>query len=516
MEYKDRGEFRLCEWRSDVYTETGVDYSLPDYNGDVRKVLYTEAKVRPSGNFENGENVDFLGIIVYNMVYSDSENKINSISFTSDYDFSVRCNSDNCVSSFADTQIAAYSVRLLGPRKLSAKATLSSRIIFENKESYHVSGTAFESGTPEVKSEDVNIAGATVSESLEREYAEEILRLDGRVADEVEVILTDAECVIESVNAENEGVQIKGSMLVSALVKCEGEPIQRTEKSLRIDESIPMLNAASAMRILPRVTVSSARCSINADESGCSVIANVIADLAVECYGNDCVSLITDAYRCDCDTKNEYGEYKFYELATAMNDKEDISSTVAREESETEGVREIICLGSSIKVNETSFEEGICNISGEVNYSGIGVGFDEKGNLSYQPFKQTVDFVKNVNINCQIGDKIKLIPSFNCTNASVTLDEDNIYMGCRAQMKLIVLAQRHIQVLNSSELVADGEYEQTGSVITVYYPESGETLFDIAKKFHTTVEKIAGDNSVKCASVSESDGGCGVKRLVIL
>ena len=70
MEYKNNGDFRVCQWRTDIYTETGADYSLPDYNGDVRKILFTEASVRPSGSFENGDNIGFSGIIVYNLIYS--------------------------------------------------------------------------------------------------------------------------------------------------------------------------------------------------------------------------------------------------------------------------------------------------------------------------------------------------------------------------------------------------------------------------------------------------------------
>ena len=143
MQYKQNAEITKCEWRTEIYTETGADYSLPDYNGDVRKILFTEAKVRPSGSFENGENIDFSGIIVYNLVYSDSENRINSVSFTSDYDQSVKCAEGSepiCV----DTVVSGFSVRLLGPRKLSAKATLNSKVLLARKESQSVDGSAFD------------------------------------------------------------------------------------------------------------------------------------------------------------------------------------------------------------------------------------------------------------------------------------------------------------------------------------------------------------------------------------
>lgn len=516
MEYKNNGDFRVCQWRTDIYTETGADYSLPDYNGDVRKILFTEASVRPSGSFENGDNIGFSGIIVYNLIYFDSENRVNSVSFTSDYDLSVKCDSDNYISSFIDTSVSNYSLRLLGPRKISAKATLSSRVAIEKSETPRISGSAFEcEKAPESQVISVDMATASASENVEREYAEELLRLEGIGADDIEIIYSNAECVIDSVTPEENGVGLKGNMRISALVRCEGEAMQTAEKSIRIDESIPFSQAVGAMKISPRVSVSSVRCSVNADETGCSVIANVIADLGAESYDNECVSLVTDAYRCDANTENEYGEYKFYELSTVVCEKEDFSSAADREGIDIENLREVICLGAVAKITGTETLEGVTHISGEIHYSGIASGVDEKGSLSYYPFKHMEEFEKDVNINCQNDQKIKIISSINCTDVSAVLDENKIYLTCRAQIRLVALLERCETVLTSSEIIAGEECVETGAKITVYYPEEGESIFNIAKKFRTTVEKITADNSASLAVSTDGDMAKKSKKLVI-
>ena len=41
-------EYTRMRRESDVYTESGADYSLPDYNGDIKKVLYTAAAGSPA------------------------------------------------------------------------------------------------------------------------------------------------------------------------------------------------------------------------------------------------------------------------------------------------------------------------------------------------------------------------------------------------------------------------------------------------------------------------------------
>ena len=68
----------------DVTAETGAEYLLPDYNGDVRRILYTSATPRPSGSFVGDGNVEYSGIVVYDVVYLDGDGVLSSVSFTSD------------------------------------------------------------------------------------------------------------------------------------------------------------------------------------------------------------------------------------------------------------------------------------------------------------------------------------------------------------------------------------------------------------------------------------------------
>ena len=41
--------------------------------------------------FAGGDEVEFSGIVVYNVVYLDAEGELCSAEFSSDYDYSVKC-----------------------------------------------------------------------------------------------------------------------------------------------------------------------------------------------------------------------------------------------------------------------------------------------------------------------------------------------------------------------------------------------------------------------------------------
>ena len=72
--------------------------------------------------------------------------------------------------------------------------------------------------------------------------------------------------------------------------------------------------------------------------------------------------------------------------------------------------------------------------------------------------------------------------------------------------------------LYSCESVEGGSFEKDQSTVTVYYPKTGESLFDIAKSYHTTPRKIAMDNKLSeraISSVGAPDSLSGVKKLLI-
>ena len=61
-------------------------------------------------------------------------------------------------------------------------------------------------------------------------------------------------------------------------------------------------------------------------------------------------------------------------------------------------------------------------------------------------------------------------------------------------------------------------YKSEGAKITVYYPTKNETLFSVAKRFHTSTVKVAKDNGITESVFSEENSGgslSGVKKLII-
>lgn len=500
----------------DVYTESQVDYVLPDYLGDVRKILFTDATLKPSGRFAGGEEVEFSGIVVYNLVYLDSEGELRSVEFTSDYDYSVKCNSDSYNDSVADTRVSNYAIRLVGPRKISAKVSLVGSVRLTENYCISTSGDAFDGGAPEIKMGSVKIRRSRPSSVAEREYAESVARLDGAILDEVSVVYSCAEATIDSVQPDEDSAVLKGRLRLWAVIKNGDEPAYGVEKLVDFEEKIDFEGISSAMSLIPDASVSSVKANVNADENGCEVVLSVIAELCLIGEENQNVELVLDGYLLDSPTENSYEEFAYTSLVDYVSVKNSHETEIERASLECEGLREVVFLTATPKVESVEEVDGVATISGEVRYSGVAselVG--EK--TGYTGIKFSAPFSTNVNINCQNSENLQLESSLRATNVSATVDQEKMYVSCCLDCALVVTKEEKTHIL--SEMNRCGECsEDKEARITVYYPTPGESLFEVSKRFRASMNKVAKDNDIT-ESVFSSDNPSGslsgVKRLII-
>ena len=517
MEIKTETSFKKNTKCADVYTESQADYSLPDYLCDVRKILFTDASLRPSGRFSGGDEVEFSGIVVYSVVYLDSENKLSSAEFTSDYDYSVKCSSEDYLDSVSDTRVSNYSIRLVGPRRISARSSLVGSVQISENGYISVSGSAFDGeSSPEISTKSVKIRNSSLSTLLEREYAEEVATLEGAIADEVSVIYSSAEASVDSLEKSDESVNVKGKLRMLSVIRNGDEPAYRVEKTVGFEESVDFDGLRPDMQLSPRLTVTSLKSNVNPTESGCEVVLSGIVEFCILGERNDEASLVLDGYLRSCSTENGYSDFSFTELVDCETVKGSHSAELDRADVESNSLHEIIFLTATPKIERIDKEDGRVNLIGEVRYSGVASEIID-GEISYINLKFSSPFVTNVNVSCQNDEKIQVEASVSAYNAGATLDANRLYASCTLESCVTVCEVKSEKVLTTMAKT-DGAEFSTFAGITVYYPTENDTLFSVAKRFHTSSLKVARDNDIS-ESVFASDNPegklVGIKKLLI-
>ena len=71
-----RFQMPLCE--RTVTTELSNDYTLPDYQPEIRRILKVIPSILPPAKYIGGNNAEFNGTIDYNMLYVGADGGIYS------------------------------------------------------------------------------------------------------------------------------------------------------------------------------------------------------------------------------------------------------------------------------------------------------------------------------------------------------------------------------------------------------------------------------------------------------
>ena len=509
-------EYLIGREISALRSESVGEYSLPDYNGDVKKVLLVKTKVFPSGKFVGEELLEFSGTVGYEVVYLDAENTVTHAEFSTDYDAAVRINAECYVDSDVKTSVSGCNIRLVGPRKISVKCMLDSDVVISERRSYCVGGDAFMDHEPETVTKCVNVLSASFAVGTSHEVKEDMLLLDGAIADEVEILLSDARTELDAVSLKDGSLEMVGRMKLDVLYRNGDERPRLVSRDLPYSAELSLEENVAADAVTARVETSSLTSSVTPTEEGVSIsVAASVAPRAVLKY-NSSLDLVGDAYLKERGSVNEYTDLAYTEHICTERSESRFEAKCPLSELGIESVGEVTYAEAVAKIDSLEHTAGGICVSGEIRFSGIECHTADECNIC-SPVKFSLPFKQNVKLNCQIHDNMRINHSADVGNIKIEMDENNITASCDLLVCLDVSAQKRQSCLGASYLT-DEEYTKDSSVVTVYYPDAGESLFGIAKRFHTSVDAIARDNrlseSVFAASQSPL-GASGVKRLII-
>ena len=497
--------------------ETGTEYSFPDYMGDIKKILSSRARCRDIGKLCADGVLEVNGVVEYDILYADSENKLTSITTSSDYTVSVPVGEDTYRDSLTSGRVNSFSLRVTGPRKLSMKSSVENDICITHDSELAPRGgaldgeSACERSTRVIKTENL-----LYGEVLEREYAEEAERLPELSGEELEIIGAGGNVRILEANAADGGVEIKGELILSAIVKAPGEPPFRVSKTIPILQTLEINGAERNMPVIPRATVTSVSFGQNDEGDDKVIVANGIVEFSACAVKNEEIEVILDAYLLDKETKGEYSKFTYDSISSVDSECIEVSSSIPRDGLAAQNIRGILSADGEICDSVARLSSKGAEIEGKIALTLVACEINDDGSANYFPIKHTFDFSENVNISGQIKDNTLLVCTASVLDVTPLIDGDEISVKCSLGLLLSTYDRGEITKLDSLSVIGELPSGST-STVTVYYPTPGDTLFSVAKKYHKSLSDIAKANSLT-EGVSAGDGETsfsGVKKLFV-
>lgn len=473
------------------------DYPLPDYLGDVKKIIKYSAEIIPNDKFSGGAEVSFLFSVEYRVMYLDREDVLTEACFSSEFEHTERV-SDGFIDAYAVGRVENLTIRLQGPRKICAKAGTAVDVYIRENAVIPVCELPSDA---ERSSVSVKMHFPRYSESGEREYAERIASIEDLSCDEVETVKCRAFPVTESVKAIDEGVEIKGYVIGSAILRARGD-VMRVEKRIPFAEVIPFdAISKDGCAFTAKVYATDAALSLNneitdAESAACylSVVLSYALKCVLKCDTGYEYTLVKDAFLPGMKNSASYSDFTYNELIASFNEKRKVSLEIPRPE---EAIREIVECDAELKGLRYEIAGEELTVFGEVVFSAAASLAD---GVEFIPVKHSCPFEEKIKIKGGLeGARADL--GVTVSDIGVSFDNEKLYPGATLDISAVLLRSNTVSVISG---LSCEETEKKGNCMRVYYPTSGDTLWNIAKRYAVSVFSLMKANTIAIKGIDDS------------
>ena len=485
----------LCHEKSSSETYTYI--IVPDSKPDIKKVLLADANAVVKDKYIQKDKVTVSGDINFKIVYlgDDEEGSVRSIFY--DTPFSQALNvpgAQDSVSTSILANVSSVICNIENSRKLSVQTNIEFDCNVVNKIDIDFVTEVESDKVVPYKTETVETFNAVVSQHDIIEIGDTVSIGQG-MPEIYEIIKADAYLVDKDTKIVNNKLVVKGVVNISAIYRDVNSGLQVTKQDVPFTEIVDVSGISDDMISDISYNVESLNISIAEDNDGDKTIIDFDMTIGVDtvAYENEEIDIISDLYSPEADINIYTTSASICSLAGMDTLSLDIKDTilVGVDEPEISNVYSTMALGEITKIYAS---EGKLVVEGNV--------------------KVTAQYLSE-NEAYPVCEAVKVIPFANKTNILVdengiepyvSVSVDDVTYSLSKSREIDVKASVHISaravklsevnIISKIDVNEDLTDDYLMPSIVIYFVQSGDTLWNIAKRYRTTVEDIADINDI--------------------
>jgi len=487
----------LAERRVDG--ECSGDYILPDTVADIKRILRVTAKIIPGGWYADGSRLEYEGRVVYSALVITEENKPVCLTYEEPFEDSVEIDgmSDGSAVSIRH-EAGAVTWRMANQRKLGIRLKIQSYInVTEMQDTAPMLDGLSAS---ELEYDRITLPAVCMYSSTESGRLSEDVEIEGTLPQFGEIIDCRCEMTVSECKCSAGNVQCRGEAMVSVLYLSDaGEPVF-TVKHIPFMQPVGLDKAAENSQALAYAVCDSLSYEVKPNGYGEARVLALDFDYSVtaECAAVSNVSLLRDVYSTERAVKIGSSEITLTRLERGYITNFSVNAFAPRSEVGASDAERAI--DADVRVSITGFgrdrERMKLLLEGNAEITVTALRKTEDGTAEYS------GHTFNSPVKCELesgfvgGDvfeelKFRCIPSV--TMVRTRMDRDNIYCDFEVAVALFAFHRETMTVVGSAE-AAEADNDTDDGALILCYPNSDETLWDIAKRYRTTCTAVAEAN----------------------
>lgn len=470
-----------------------LDINLPDYCPDIQRILKCQVYPHVVSRGVTGDRLELEGTYTVKVLYLDSGGKAvrccdASENFTAT--INLKQNADNArVTAF--TRVEYINCRAASPRRLDIHGSFS---LCAKVTAQEVSDIVSNIGGDDVEQQKKVISvNKMVGHGQQQFSVDEILELGQGKPPADNLIRTDAFAMVQDVKVSLNKLLVTGEVYVKILYSSsedEASP-EAMEYAIPFNQMLDCEGASDDCMSDVQIEVVGIDVVIKNDYSGDKIFFDVqikmFATAAV--YMSSENTVVTDAYSKKYEMNLAYKQKSFDNLVSLENDSYLMKTSLNSEE---DTITKVLDIWNEMSTVNAAVENGQIQYKGKLNLCVLALNGDN------QPFyfERLADFEysrpyanADENLRCAANALVGGI-SYRLTGTGVDV---------KVELKLNASVSRQENMKMITDATADEtkpRAQDKTAALSIYYADPGESLWNIARDYCTSVEAIKLENDL--------------------
>ncbi|NLA72228.1 MAG: DUF3794 domain-containing protein [Clostridiales bacterium] len=475
-----------------------TELNLPDYMPDILRVI--RATLTPSIISANlvGDRITVDGTYEAQIIYCCEEGELHSYCGVSDFSRYAECHDAISTDVVTVKAVCDYAnCRALSPKKAEIKGNISIPVRLIRRQSQEVL-TGAEGAGIQLKGD--NLSAVSITAVGERTFSmSDVFELPDSRDSIKSVLYADAFAVIGEVKQISNKLMLRGELFVDVAYIPESSvsTIEHISHSLPISQIIELegINENSLCEIHLSVPLIEAFAKPKADNT--QRVVDISASVAVFVVSSEPKEseLVLDAYSTTNTVDIKMNTHSLLDFGETIDEVLIIPESIDVSQNGVTSVTDIRIENPnySTTVTETEFIT-----SGTVKACII---YTDSANS--QNYMEKLIDIKSVLPN-NTGKSARFEPRLTVTGSSFVLSAaEKIDIKVEAVMKGNVYLEKTVTSVSDITDLGEKEKSQKARGVTVYFTDDNESLWDIARRYSTTIEAIAEENDISHEALTE-------------
>lgn len=475
------------------------DVLLPDYCPDIARILKTETCAMVTGKSLETDRLTVMGNFCVKVIYvPENSSAIRCFTYETEFTHTFDASGvDHDDMSRVKVKVDYCNCRPIGPRRLQIKSSLSINAkVWSRREEEFV--TDCEDDRVEMLSRQMKVS--TLIGTAEKPFdLEEELEVGYGKAPVASIIKSDSSAVVQDYKVISNKIIAKGEFMLHILYS----PDLGDNKLDVLDYTIPIsqiidldgVNEDSVCSV--RFTVVNVKVDVSEDGDGENRILHINAALNAQANAHRMqdFTAVADAYSPVYEMDIQMKPITLERIVDVIRTNEPVRLSV---EGPADGMSAVTDCVPKIDTVNAKAEGKSLVINGEMTVSVMGADM-QGGPLG---FEKTVPFTVRQQLSSPC-ENMRCEPEISIVSSAFSLSPSGIDLRVDCNISVIVFA------VDNENLVCDINLDETRpkksrqKTLTLYFADKGEKLWDIAKRYNTSMDAIRCENNLETDSLPE-------------